>query len=310
MRRICVWTNAHEACGNAQYGRELAYSLRAWYEVTETHSLDQTLASGAELVLVNWHPARVICSPDAVKSMHARNMRVIIIIQNSFVGNYDATEGDPVYWADAAVSHQQMTSNQRIITIPVGIPEVDGLSETTGLKVGVAGFPYAWKRFDMAAEVGQMIGGRGVIIAPLHDMGDVHTSINIIRDAFPGVEIIRELLPVTDVVRILSSCKINIFFFQHLAGDDLVGQSGSVRMGVAARRPMIISDHPKLSSLFDYPDEFYIAQDQGQVYEFAKEIVAREQAGLPVKRPNKIIQDSGWHKTSDMYRELIEELLA
>ena len=98
---------------------------------------------------------------------------------------------------------------------------------------------------------------------------------------------------------------LNVFWYQHMPPDDLVGQSGSVLMGVSAKRPMIVSKHPKLAHVAAYEDEIYVAESEMQVHDIARDIVDRLQHGLPVKRPNKIVEDMSWDGAGKRYCELI-----
>jgi hypothetical protein len=142
-------------------------------------------------------------------------------------------------------------------------------------------------------------------VAPKHPNGDTTTPISSIQQAYKNVVVLREFLPIEEVVRSLSGCTLNIFWYQHIAGDDNAGQSGSVLMGVAARRPMIVSRHRKLAHVAAYEDEIYVADTEEQVYELASEIVSRLKEGLPVKRPERIVDDMSWTGAGEKYRKLI-----
>ena len=308
MLKVAIISNWHEKCGNADYARDLRLELIKEYEFEVVTFTKPEEATGQDVVVISWHPSRVVLSPQAVHDLHSRGTKVIVTLQNSFAGAYYASEHDPLLYADAVVAHQKMEGgNIEIKTIPVGIHLVDNLPEPNGeVRVGIAGFPYAWKRFDVTASVAQVLGGRSMLIAPRHDMGDVDTPITEIYRAFPTADIERDFLPVDEVVRRLASCTMNVFWYQHMPPDDLAGQSGSVRMGVAAKRPMIISDHPKLASVAAYEDEVYVAAELPRVFEYAKEILSNIKQGLPVRRPKKLLEDMGWDKTGKMYVELIK----
>lgn len=307
--RVALISNWHEQCGNAGYARDLCKELEKEFEVTKYD--DPMKATEGSVALVSWHPSRVQLPPAAVHELHHRGMKVIVILQNSFEGYYHATDQDPLLYADAITAHQMMGGNVNITYIPHGIPIIDELREPgPELRIGVAGFPYLWKRFDMAAAAAHQAGGRSLLIAPMHDMGDVMTPIQDIQRTYSTADVVREWLPIEEVVRRLSTCTINICWYQHMPGDDLAGQSGSVRMAIASRRPIIVSDHPKLASVRAYTDDVYLALTPEEVHATVKEIWERIQKGEPVKRPNRIMKELGWDKTGLMYRELIRKVAA
>lgn len=312
--KIAVISNWHERCGNADYARDLRLELikEKEFEVITFTQPEEAIGKGQDLVIVNWHPSRVNFPPGVVKDLHSNGTKIIAVLQNSFAGFYYASEEDPLRYVDAVVAHQKMSGNIDITVIPVGIHLVDDLPDATAamIRVGIAGFPYAWKRFDVTASVAQVLGGRSLLIAPTHDMGDTTAPITEVQKSFSTADVIRDFLPVDEVVRKLATCTMNVFWYQHMPPDDLCGQSGSVRMGVAAKRPLIVSAHPKLTSVAAYEDEVYVAAELPQVFEYAKEIWSNICKGLPVRRPKRILEDMGWDKTGKMYVELIKKVAA
>lgn len=310
--KVALVTNWHLQCGNAQYGRDLRNELEKEFDVGVFD--EPAKANEADVVVINWHPSRVTVSPQMVQDLQSKGMKVIVILQNSNERGYYAQQGDPCLVANAVVSHQEMKTNiPNLVVIPHGIPVVDGLDVVfpdSRLRIGIAGFPYAWKRFDLTARVAQELGGVSLLIAPTHDMGDTTTPIQNIVARYPTAEVVRDWLPVDDVVRRLSSCTLNIFWYQHMPPDDLSGQSGSVRLGIAAKRPLIVSKHPKLSSIREYTDEVYVAETEEDVAALARQIFLDQKVGMWVRKPKRLLEDMGWDKTGLMYRELIKKVAA
>ena len=312
--KVALVSNWHQQCGNAAYARDLLPELQKEFEVLTF--TDPWVVDGVQAAIVNWHPSRVQLPPTAVQQMKARGMKVIVILQNSFVGYYDSGAQDPLRFADAVVAHQHMSGNVEIKMIPHGVPVVNELREISKeLLIGIAGFPYAWKRFDLVAKVARSLGGRALMIAPTHDMGDVQTEIRNIQAGFPETIVVRDWLPVEEVVRQLSTCWFNICWYEHKPPDDLVGQSGSVRMAIASRRPLIVSTHPKLMTLYNYDDELYVVPTEPEVYTTAKEIAVSLLAGKNgyyqdgLKVPRRIIDEMSWNTTGKMYRDLVKSLV-
>lgn len=313
--KIVLVSNWHERCGNAQYARELLTEL--WKEWPETITATQPREvldnmKDAKVVIVNWHPSRVSLSPHEVQGMQSLGMKVIVVLQNSFSGYYSAEVADPLRYANVVVAHQKMLGNIEITYIPCGIPIVENLPETdSSLKIGIAGFPYAWKRFDLVAQVASELGGKALLIAPSHDMGDTDSEISKILGTWPSsTEVVRNFLSVEEVIKRLATCTMNICWYQHKPPDDLSGQSGSVRMAVASGRPLIVSNHPKLTSIAAYKDEIYVQPEEANVSGTARDIWQRLQAKMPVKKPKKILEDMCWDRTGKMYVDLIKKVAA
>lgn len=83
--RIAIITNTDIHCGNAEYARNLHRELQRWYEVALFRPEEyQEAALYGQVVLVNWHPARVFISAERVRWMKAEGQaKVILIFQNS-----------------------------------------------------------------------------------------------------------------------------------------------------------------------------------------------------------------------------------
>ena len=305
--RVSLVSNWHERCGVAEYARNLEKELGKQFEVVRE---EKVYAAQGDVAVINWHPARLVLPPGDVRDLKARGLKTILIVHNS-ADSYMALENHPAHWADAVVAHQKMESNVEITYIPFGIPEVDELrSPGTETYIGIAGFPYAWKRFNLVADVAKRLGGKAVLIAPQHDMGDSTTPINDIQRIYPDASVLRHWMTQEEVVRTLSGCTLNIFWYQHMPPDDLQGQSGSVLMGVAAGRPMIVSKHPKLAHVAVYEDELYVVEKEEDVLPTAREIVEKLAAGEPVKMPGRIKKEMGWGTTGRIYGELIRKVAA
>jgi hypothetical protein len=305
--KVGIVSNWNQVCGVAEYANCLRTELSKEFEVLPFDNPQQTV--GMDVVVVNWHPAVTDLSPQAVTEMKSRGQKVIIVMHNSHEGYYCATEQHPTFYADATVTHQPMTGTVHMVHIPFGIPVVEELrAPGEVVYVGIAGFPYAWKRFNLVAEVARRLSGTALLIAPQHRAGDTTTPIGDIQRAYKNVVVLRDWLPMEEVVRSLSGCTLNVCWYQHMPPDDLVGQSGSVLLSVAARRPLIVSRHPKLAHVAKYEDEIYVAETEAEVHDMALGIVERLRHGLPVKMPNRILEEMGWPKSGERYRELIRSV--
>jgi glycosyltransferase involved in cell wall biosynthesis len=308
--KIGILTNIEESCGNAAYARHLHKNLEKYYAVRRSTNINDF--DGGDVVIVNYHPAVVHVTIDDLKNVKTKGMKSIIILQNSFEGDPKIDEGNLLSFADAIVAHEPMESD-KIKYIPHGIVELelppitlDDVKSKADMFIGTAGFPFAWKRFDVVAEACKKFNKPCLMVAPRSAHENTAEAITAIAGhQGPLAHIHREWLAEEEVIGYLSRCVLNIFWYQSKNQDDTLGQTGSARMGISAKRPMIISKHRKFRTLFDYEDELYIAEKEEDVYKYVDEILTNQKVS---KKPNRIFKDMGWSKTSEMYKELIESL--
>jgi hypothetical protein len=305
--KVGLISNWDVQCGNAEYGRALCHELRKEFEVVELPpdtglarkeiSLDKDI----RLVIINWHGGRVQVRKEDTGQMQDKGVKVIVIDQNCTGG-----AGAVGFGADGYVAHEP-AKNIRYSFIPHGIPEVETSKVLSKVAmVGTAGFPFPWKRYDVVAEVAKKFNIMALMIAPKSDQMNTDVFMDGIKGHIPGLALIhREWLPTAEVVRMLSECVLNIFWFQSMDSSDELGQSGSVRLGIAAKRPTIISTHRKLKTLWKYDDELYICPKEEDVYKAVEEILL---APHLAKIPDKILKEQGWSVTGKQYRELVKEL--
>lgn len=310
--KIWLFSNLHLNCGIGEYGRDLAAELRKWGN-------DVTLSIGprvpAEIVLVNWHNGRIHVTPYDVKKWQSEGSKVVIILHNSWSGAELGPENlDILACADVVVAHEPMKFKpepKRFCYIKHGLTTVENLPEVQCESVGTAGFPFQWKRTDLVACVAKELGIKCRIAAPRHDSEPTDPYVSGIAGHLgPLGDIRREWMPKENVIRLLASCTMNIFWYESRNQMDELGQSGSVLMGVAAGRPMIISRHRKFRVLIEeYPEEFYVADTDREVYTIAREILNTPENEL--RRPWRAREDMSWewvgHKFQDLLQSLVEE---
>lgn len=302
-------------CGNAQYARDLLRELEKEFSVIGLpgwmKQVQESLPSDVDVVVINWHPTRVHIERDSVRWLHSLGKKVILIIQESTPEDILLKPGDILMEADAIVAHEKMSfveeMQPNLHVIWHGIPEVKDLPAPYPDKwIGVAGFPFPWKRFDVVAGVAKRCNARCRMVAPRSDQMDTDVYLNGIQGHLgPLADIHRGWREVDDVVRMLAECTVNIFWFGSLQREDQYGQSGSVRLGLAAKRPTIISTQKKLKTLFPYEDELYICPREEDVFKAVEEIFA---APDKAKVPKRVLEDMGWSVVGKKYCDLLKEL--
>jgi hypothetical protein len=315
MRRVVILSNLDECCGNATYGRLLRSHLAQWYDVQMLDAGQWNANAGKpHVVIINWHPAKVSTHVGHVESLQENGAKVILILQNSFDETHNVTSRDLLAVCDAVVAHEPMKvfydgkAAHNVHFIPHGILEVPNLHQWNASVVsmfGTAGFQFPWKRPEVVVEAARRCGVFARIYCPPYPGFDRNREIDKWNLMYKNVHVDRNWLPEGQVIQGLSEHLLNIFWFQSRGTDDTFGQTGSARMGVAAKRPMIISRHRKFRTFMDYEEEFYIADTEEEVYAFSREIMDNPSSA---RRPNRIVAETGWSKTAELYHNLIESL--
>jgi hypothetical protein len=322
MRRVGIVTTTCQNCGITSYARDLCRELGKHHQcvILEVEPpgigipLSAAINADLDVVIINYHEGRIpYVRSEHIRAVQASGKRVILIHHNSFVLGCDSFRGElvaPLYpVADAVVTHEPTVEGS--VFIPHGIPEIGNLwGANAQPTVGTAGFPFPWKRTDVVAEVARRTGSVANLICPRHEgLLIPPPEDDWQRMLGERLRLCTEFLPTATVVRLLSTSWLNIFWFQSLDPGDALGQTGSARLGLAARRPVIFSRHRKFRTLFPYEDELYFAETQEEVYMTAAKILGDIAAGRTVKEPKQVLIDQGWSKCGEMYGELIERVL-
>jgi len=315
--RVVILSNRDEQCGNFTYARNLLNALKHWYDVEILDNALWTANHGnPDVVIINWHPARVSTSTEHVRFLqHTHGAKVILLHQNSHDSTVHIGDDDILLASDAVVAHEPLkvvTAGEKkpnLYFIPHGILECRDLHRWDGSVVpiiGTAGFQFDWKRPDVTVEAARYLKVQARIFCPPYPGFDRNRAIDRWTTRYNALHVDRNFLLEEQVIRCLSEHLLNIFWFQSQSIHDQYGQSGAVRMGIAARRPVILSRHRKFLTLFPYEDELYFADTEEQVYKYAEEILANPSVA---RVPNRIFSDMGWSKTGQMYKEVIESLV-
>ena len=311
--KIGVISNWDRQCGNAQYARDLIAELEKEFVVVglpaSMDQVRQTNIDEVDVVIVNWHPSRVTLTEQDMTWLKEKGKKVILILQNSFQESTFVDFGSMLLVVDMVVAHEEMTfmgEQPKFRCIQHGIPEIEVPAPYEDKWIGTAGFAFPWKRFDVVAEAAKKFGARCRIISSQSDQMDTKSLLDGIAGHLgPLADMHRDWYPVQEVVQMLAECALNIFWFNSYSLEDRLGQSGSVRLGLAAKRPTIISTHKKFRTLLPYGDELYICLREEDVYQAVEEILA---APEKAKLPKRLLEEMGWSKTGAQYRALVHGL--
>lgn len=310
MKRVAIVTNWGEACGVSENSRQLHEQLSKSYQVEFVRNCPQ--GEGYDAVIIAYHPAVVGFTPEEVRRMQAVGVKVILLLHESCAHYHVNGPTDALGVVDAVVAHEEVVFTGdpvKFKMIRVGVPESRNLSPYMGEPlVGTCGIAFPEKRMDITVRAALKIGGRSLVLAPRHAGYDPYIMYNQLRMlGGSSLELVTDWLPhQDDVVKRLSACLCNIYFALEMEGAP--GQSGSARMLVAARRPVILRRWKKTQTMDGYEDELYYVTTEHEVFVTVEHIWRAVQAEEPVKIPNRIIEEQGWRQTGQQYAELIEEL--
>lgn len=313
--KVGLVSNWDLQCGSAQYARDLVTELEKEFVVVglppSMSQVRQTNIDDVDVVIVNWHPSRVVVTAEDMEWLKGKGKKVILILQNSFRETPVIAEGSMLLVVDMVVAHEEMQFFGRqpnFRCIQHGIPEIEDLPAPYEDKwIGTAGFAFPWKRFDVVAEAAKKFNARCRIISAQSDQMGTDVFLKGIAGHLGTLaDMHMSWYTTTEVVRMLAECTLNIFWFNSYSLEDQLGQSGSVRLGLAAKRPTIISTHKKFRTLLPYGDELYVCLREEDVYTAVEEILASPEKA---RKPKWLLKEMGWSRTGEQYRELVREVV-
>lgn len=325
--RIAVINNTDVQCGNAQYGRDFVHFIQHFKGVdgvdTFAHCRDMLPAFEKHrygVAVVNWHPSRVEINVPLVHAMHGVGIKVMLLFQNSFDWEHRVGSDDLLAQCDAVVAHEPMqifydgVAAKNFHYVPHGILPNNYRATEAGLQgsvyIGAGGWPFPWKRPDVLVKAAKHCGLHAWVFCPPYP-GFTWPVAQWVAAAGGDVVVnpITAWLEEVQVVEVLAKAKFNIAWYQSQSVEDQFGQTGSARFSIAARRPMIISRHRKFRTLLaEYPDEFYVADTEEEVYALAKQLSEDITAGKQVRVPMKCVIQQNWWRAAERYWGIIQEI--
>jgi hypothetical protein len=303
---VGVITNVGEACGIAQYGEDLIRELGVHFAVNTLKTIEEY-----DVVIVNWHPAKVNLDVILIERWQAAGCKVIVLVHNSSEGMVVPYARDILATADAVVAHEPVEFRgnvKRFQHIELGIPEVDVQALLHSYSIGTAGFAFAHRQFDMVVDFAEEFNMLANIICPPYPC---HIDPDELEKKWLAklgthLHMIKTFMPREFVVKTLANSLMNIFWFESQKANDDLGQSGSVRMGIAAQRPVILSRSRKFRTLFPYEDELYFCNNREEAHRAVEEILKTDKPRIP----KRVMQDQAWSRVALDWVDLIEEVAA
>lgn len=239
--KITLVTSNRKHCGIREYGKFLMaeFANDPEVQITEVANPD-ALSLGlpdADIIHVNHHAAlHSSWREDTVAQYQKHGYKVTVTQHDTFEDFRIMQErGFPDFRrANGLVVHEDVNrlNGNNIHYIPQGVlPAAKGAEQVAVHTLGSAGFDFPWKNYDMLARVTSDAGWVLLLIAP--EMSQ--SRVEEIKRINPGSMVLTSWLSAEEVVFLLSSCTATGFLYS--TGNS--GTSGAIRLGIAARRPMV-----------------------------------------------------------------------
>ncbi len=313
MIRVTHVVNKHVGCGYAEYARELDAELRKEFDSDITEP-GQEIDKDVEVVLASYGSTETLClTPTQTEQWRSEGKKVILLHRESEENKTENCTIPVKHFlghVDAIVTHEPTDYGTEFI--PISFPEIANLPETDGrLIVGEAGFYDPMKHFETALDTAHAAGGCANLTIAHYWRSDLTGEQNAVdrmrRRAMEGDRIELVFLPLSEVIKRLARSTVNMFWHQAIA---LCSQSTSVGMGIAAKRPLLVSGHRRFRVIQEqYADEVYVAETKEDAIRIVKEIWVAIQKGEQVKMPNRLYEAYSWRTCGEAYRRLIRKVV-
>lgn len=261
--RVLLVTSDREHCGIREYSRMLMEEMEAYspdielveFPFPDYAALLKEDVPEFDILHLNHHAALMSSwKPEHIHKLRDEGVAVVVTQHDTFEklsimkerGLHDFSEvadhlviHEPVEGLRALLGWGGASSGKPNVTYlrqpvwqgelephlphPLGRPEIP--------VIGSAGFPYPWKNYDQLCEAAAAAGWGVLLIAPgaTDEQEEGWARLN------PKLAVEREFLPRGAVVGMLGSCTATAFLYT--TGNS--GTSGAIRMGIAARRPLL-----------------------------------------------------------------------
>jgi hypothetical protein len=253
---------------------------------------------------------QVAVDPQWFRMLHTQGKGTVVTWSNAWPGDH---QDDGVLAAFDAVITQDPAMHwpeKNWFYVPQGILEVPLQTEIKA-QIGTAGFPNYWKGSMVMAEVAEAMGLKFLDFAPTSRHADAVGMRKEIEKRCHDCEFIHDFLPMEQIIWRLSECAFTCWFY--IAHAQQSGVSGSVRLGLATKRPVFLSRAGMYRDLFKYEDEIHFIETDSvgtqQALDVIRPVWEAIQAGS-AKHPNRVIEEMNWTKSARIYREVYEHVLS
>ena len=303
--KVGLVTTWDERCGVATYAKNLVSSLPEvdWRIIGRDEwgsGFNNVPSVGRDCDIVHWnHQGGLFAglTPSIVAQSCGRT-----IVTRQCIGPEEVFGA-----ATIRVSH---VPRDGYVHIPHGIVKVDDLpftrlgGEKHSVVIGTAGIPFSGKGHVELVEIAGKIPGSAVnMVIPENPHARNTDMISHCRGLASSLGVAfyceAQWLDEQDVSRILNRSDVNVFYYTRPAN----GVSGAVRMGLAALRPVIVSDHSQFQDLNGG------VQVAHTLEEAARWITQYMEGTVTLPNQIEMVEDWRWKKIGQMYLQLYQNLM-
>jgi hypothetical protein len=315
--RIALVTNWDEHCAVAEYARNLTdYCTRVDEEVSFkvvtrplTYEAIWERVKDVDVIHFNYCAhAFSQMDPSAWKNFQTIKPVVMTVHESTdwMVRRLAKTE-----IADKFVMHDKfrdgMPAPENVVTIPYGVPEVDISDVKVERKVGTFGCAFPWKGLlPLAYACGQLEIPLDMYLSePDSDKGqmDWRRLITELEEVGGQIGIWKDWQMQKEIIRKLASCAVIALPFDPCS--PITGISASVRLALAAKRPLVLTKFFHFADLFDFDEDTNdIWWVEGNLEKQLQSVMRLFDHGCGLSISDHLYNDMKWSVAAQKYVEL------
>lgn len=312
--RVLLVTSDRDRCGIREWGRMLIPELEALGVVVDEYpdpdymALERQLGKLAayDLVHVNHHAAlHSSWTAERVALLQTFGVRVVVTQHDTFETLQVMLErGFPDFrCAGALVTHELVEGleydregrRSRVYYVQQGVPDAPPATTPSARVLGLFGFDFPHKNFDLAFRVAAEAGWAPLLISA----GITPERQAELRAIHPQAVIVDAYPPQEEVVARLASCTATAF----LATGGNSGTSATIRTGLAARRPLVAFKCRQFRDLYD-TDGIWWANGEEDLREFLEMVEDPAIQEVQTARIRRLADSLSWGLVARKYLDI------
>lgn len=315
IKVVQVTTHAPERCGLAQYTSDLLQHVEdkdiEFRIMGRPFDGESIISRVGDADVVHIHHVYALFG--ALEKQHIYKLRemgkkVICTFNESSTEN----RSEFTLAFDKVIVHQQTVDG--FTHIPHGMYNVGVSSYADSYPaiekfIGTAGFPIGFKNCELVARIAQTVGLGVLSYMPESTHANANNEKEKMNRFLVNGKLHTDFLPPVAIIQELSKCLFTIFPHDQAGG----GISGSVRFGLSARRPCIVSRTSRTQDIAQgYEEEVYWIESGQPTFENTIPVVRKllEDIENGVARvPKKIVEDMDWTKVAAQYVQVYREVM-
>lgn len=259
-------------------------------------------------VWLNYHAAlHSQWTPADVRQCRGEGLKVGITYHDTGVPNSEQCKALHAV-ADCFVIHEPADDLPGAVYLRQGIPDwhaPEGSPYKLRPLVGTVGFPFPWKNYDLLVEAAALAGWDCLLLAP------TATPEQVTRwhDLHPHVDVATGFTPRGRVLALLSGCDATAFLYANAN----TGTSAAIRLGVAARKPVLASSDDACRQFRDLATDSVGQRAIQWLHDLSVNGVADQLSqvfpGAYDPRVVRLAEQDSWAKAGQVYAKLLRERL-